>query len=282
MTQTSPTAPSPTGPAINGQPVKVQRAPDANRADSSADQAGQQRTKRDRRGRAAGWLALALPLVLTNGTAIGFQIAWGIDALTLPLVGAAGLALAVETIAVYLGYMALQAMLANEASLRLRLGSLAFGAAIGALQWTHWHGVDGKDGAAILAAAASAISPWLWAIYSRARARERLRALGLVDQRAVRFSPLRWVLFPRQTYRAFRLAVWAGTVSPAEAIAALDATRDDADEALIRTVHLEAGRILGTGKAITRDALATAVRARGLSLSTSRASELAKQINEGL
>jgi hypothetical protein len=71
----------------------------------------------------------------------------------------------------------------------------------------------------------SSISPWLWAIRSRSMNRDRLRELGQIDPRAVRFSLLRWTLFPLRTGRAFRGAVWAGVVQPAEAVAAADDAR---------------------------------------------------------
>jgi hypothetical protein len=49
--------------------------------------------------------------------------------------------------------------------------------------------------------------------------------MGQMDPRAVRFSILRWVLFPIRTGSAFRGAVWAGEVQPSVASATADAKR---------------------------------------------------------
>ena len=52
--------------------------------------------------------------------------------------------------------------------------------------------------------------------------------MGLIDPRAVKFSRLRWTLFPIRTFGAFRAAVWAGIQRPDEAVAAADARRHPA------------------------------------------------------
>ena len=45
------------------------------------------------------------------------------------------------------------------------------------------------------------------------------------DPRAVRFSLLRWFMFPVRSWNAFRGAVWSGEVRPSEAVAAADEAR---------------------------------------------------------
>jgi hypothetical protein len=92
------------------------------------------------------------------------------------------------------------------------------------------------------------------------------------------------VLFPCRTWRAFRAAVWAGVTAPAEAIALAEPV-DDADEpddGLDRIAAVEAGRLLGAGQRVTRDTLAAAIRARGLTISSARAGQLVTQLREAL
>ena len=170
--------------------------------------------------------ALILPLLLVNTAAVYGQQGWAYDHLGHGRVVAVLFAAAVESIGIYLAAEAHAALMAGDASLRLRLGSYAVGVLVGILNYAHFAGAGyAPDPLALTFGLLSSISPWLWAIRSRSLNRDRLRTLGLIDPRAVRFSPLRWVLFPARTGQAFRGAVWAGVVQPAEAIANADRAR---------------------------------------------------------
>jgi hypothetical protein len=176
-------------------------------------------------------VALFIPLVLVNAIAIFGQAEWGYDHLThatLPM----GIAIAVlfaasvESIGFYLAVEAHAALMAGDASARLRMGSYFIGLLVGCLNYGHYAAAHYRPTPTALAfGLLSSISPWLWSIRSRSMNREQLRQLGQIDPRAVRFSMLRWLLFPVQTTAAFRAAVWAGIVQPAEAIAAADRRR---------------------------------------------------------
>src|SRR5690606_12750718 len=79
------------------------------------------RTAAQRFGRHA---VLAIPLVLVNAAAVYGQVQWATANLTSGNVGLAALfALTVESIAVYLAYEAHAALLAGDASFRLRVAS---------------------------------------------------------------------------------------------------------------------------------------------------------------
>jgi hypothetical protein len=185
---------------------------------------------RDTRYRTA---ALVAPLVLVNATAIYGQAGWAYDHITQPLglmatrfAMAVLFALTLESIGVYLAAEAHGALMAGDASARLRLSSYAVGALIGALNFAHFASPGYRPNPlALTFGLLSSISPWLWSIRSRSLNRDRLRELGQIDPRAVRFSILRWALFPIRTSTAFRSAVWAGIVQPVEAVAAEDRRR---------------------------------------------------------
>lgn len=229
-------------------------------------------------------VALAVPLVLVNSAAVYGQAGWAYEHLVQSWILAALFAAALESIGVYLAAEAHAALMAGDASLRLRLGSYAVGGLVGVLNYAHFSGVGFAPNAlAITFGALSSISPWLWAIRSRSLNRDRLRLLGLVDPRAVRFSPLRWLLHFGRTWRAFRAAVWAGVTDPLAAIALVESVDepDDADD-VARIALIEAVRLQVAGRSITRDALAPAIRARGVSVSNQRAGQLARDLTAEL
>jgi hypothetical protein len=171
--------------------------------------------------------ALVLPLLLVNTAAIYGQSGWAHDHLGHNWTVAILFALAVESIGVFLAAEAHAALMAGHASGALRLGSYAVGALVGALNFAHYATQPHyrPNPLAVTFGLLSSISPWLWAIRSRSMNRDRLAAMGLVDPRAVKFSRLRWALFPIRTFTAFRAAVWAGITRPDEAVSAADQRR---------------------------------------------------------
>ena len=169
---------------------------------------------------------LAVPLILVNLAAVYGQAGWFYENVIHNWAVAYGLAATIESIGVFLAYEAHTALMAGDASIRLRATSYAIGALVGALNYAHWSSAGYRPNpVALTFGLLSSISPWLWAIRSRSLNRDRLRELGLIDPRAVRFAVIRWVMFPGRTAKAFRAAVWAGVVQPAEAIANADAAR---------------------------------------------------------
>jgi hypothetical protein len=170
--------------------------------------------------------ALIVPLLLVNSVATYGQVQWAHEHLTpgSPYwFVAVGFALAVESIGVYLAAEAHRALLAGDASLRLRLGSYGVGALAGTLNYAHFApALEDPNTQAIVFGVLSAISPVLWAIRSRSISRDQLRTLNLIDGRAVKFTAAQWILFPRESWKAFRAAVWAGETNPAKARALVD------------------------------------------------------------
>src|SRR5579859_1626572 len=154
--------------------------------------------------------ALITPLVLVNSAAVYGQAGWAFDHLFHHRLLAVLFAAALESIGVYLAAEAHAALMAGDASARLRLSSYAVGVLVGCLNFGHFASPGYRPNPlAVTFGLLSSISPWLWAIRSRSLNRDRLRELGQIDPRAVRFSLLRWALYPVRTFAAFRWAVWA-------------------------------------------------------------------------
>jgi uncharacterized protein DUF2637 len=172
---------------------------------------------------------IAVPLVLVNALAAVGQVLWAQEHLTgnLPVLVALWLpylfAGAVESIALFLAYEAHSARLAGGSSGYLALAAYGWAGVAGWLNWSHWNAVSTTT--AVVYAAMSALSPWLWSIRSRSIHRAQLRAGGLIEDRAVKFGRARWLLYPGRTFRVFRAAVWAAEVDPLTAIGAYDAPR---------------------------------------------------------
>lgn len=168
---------------------------------------------------------LLLPLVLVNAAAVWGQSGWAYDHVTRPawdlgarVVLALLFALAVESIGVYLAWEAHGALMADQAAGLLRAGSYAVGGFAAWLNWEHWYRPGDELALPIAFAVLSGISPWLWAVWSRARNRQRLAELGLADARGVKLSTVRKILHPGRSWKVIRWAAWAGVTSPADAV----------------------------------------------------------------
>lgn len=171
----------------------------------------------------------ALPVVLCNAVAIISQFSffhahlpkWGI-------LGAVLFAAALESIAVFLAYMAHQALLSNDASLRLRLGSYAVGIAIGAINYSHFSVNGHPTVEAVSVGLLSAASAPLWGIYSRRVSRDALMASGAIEGHAVRLGSARWTFHPVHSYQVLRAAVWSyPDALPTVAIEKWEDSRED-------------------------------------------------------
>lgn len=152
---------------------------------------------------------LVTPLALVNGAAVYGQVQWAMSNLTDDSIPFAILfALTVESIAVYLAYEAHTALLAGDASLRLRTASYLAAGTVGALNYSHFANPDWTPTAsALVFGALSSISPWLWSIRSRSLRRDHLRGAGLIDPRSAHFAAAKWINFPIRTVRAYRWSV---------------------------------------------------------------------------
>ena len=164
------------------------------------------------------WLA-AVPVILVNAVAFGAQL--GFWRAHVPLVAEAVLvALALESIAVYLAWQAHLAQLADDSALRLRLAAYGMALLIGTLNYSHFMLPGWRPTvAAVTFGMMSAISPWLWSVHSRRVSRDALKAKGLIEPHAVRLGATRWQWHPVRSVRVMSHATWIGETDPAAAIA---------------------------------------------------------------
>lgn len=162
-------------------------------------------------------IALLIPLVLVNLFAIYGQYGYIRDHSSFPPLAALGCAAAIESIAIYLAYMAHKSLIALDTSLRLRLGAYTFGILAGWMNLSHYsHGLN-ITVIGVLMGALSASSPWLWGIYSRRMSRDILADKGLIEPGAVRLGN-RWIVHPIWCIPVYRHAVWNGIRNPSDAI----------------------------------------------------------------
>jgi hypothetical protein len=168
-------------------------------------------------------VAAAIPVVLVNVVAFAGQLAFLRDHLPWTLAGQVLVAVALESIAVYLAWQAHLAQLANDSALRLRLAAYGFGALIGVMNYSHYASMPGwrPTFAAVTVGLMSASSPWLWSIHTRRVSRDRLLALGLVEAHALRLGGTRWVWHLWRSARVMFYATWEGETDPASAAAAV-------------------------------------------------------------
>lgn len=167
-----------------------------------------------------GRILLTIPLVLVNGAAVWGQGGWAYEHITPG--GRTGVAiallfaLAVECTGAYLAWEAHEARLADRAYMGLQLFSYTVGAFAGVLNYAHFS--DTNVTQAWTFGVMSALSPWLWGVYSRAQNTERLDALGLLDARGVKLSTIRKILWPTRSWHVVRDAAWIGETRPDAAV----------------------------------------------------------------
>jgi hypothetical protein len=151
-------------------------------------------------------------LMLVNSAAIWGQAGWALEHIVpaqwdwrAGLALALGFAAALELIGVFLATMADEAEARHQSAGGIRLGSYAVGLVSGALNLSHW-------GVWTAAAAAfgflSAVSPFLWGIYSRVR-------------RGRPIAPSRRFWHPVAAVRLIRHMAWRGLTDELAAIEAL-------------------------------------------------------------
>lgn len=164
-------------------------------------------------------VAAAIPVVLVNAVAFAGQFAFLRAHLPWPLPGQVMVAVALESVAVYLAFHAHLAQLANDSALRLRLAAYSFALIIGAMNYSHYARPGWRPTfAAVAVGLMSAASPWLWSVHSRRVSRDRLMDAGLVEPHALRLGATRWLWHPLRSARVMWHATWEGITDPAEAL----------------------------------------------------------------
>lgn len=211
----------------------------------------------------------AIPLILVNAVAFAGQFAYIRDHVHWILAGQIAFALALESVALFLAYMSHEALMAEDSAYGLRILSYLFGGIIGAMNYSHYSGTGMRPTFEAVATGLMSISsPFLWGIYSRRNSRDALKARGLIESRAVKLGPLRWILWLRESAGVFRLSVWHGENNPAQAIADWEASRAQHERSEPATEAQEPGAALATART-KADAIRAAIAELGESLAAS-------------
>lgn len=188
-----------------------------------------------------------LPLVLVNIMAVMGQFGWGRSNLDQfgssvdhpsRIVIALLFAGALESLALFQGYYANRAIMRGDSAAGLYLGAFGTAAVVAGLNYSHYAAetstallgleVPAPTPTAVVFALFSFISPALWRIHSRATNRDRLKAAGEIDARAVRLSWSRKLWHPIRSIRTMYLATWEGVATPAEAVELYERKRAEA------------------------------------------------------
>jgi hypothetical protein len=216
---------------------------------------------RARRRRA---VAAAIPIVLVNSVAFGGQLSFLRAHLPWPLAGQVTMAVALESVAVFLAMHAHVAALADDSALRLRLASYGFAAVIGAMNYSHYARPGWQPTfPAVAVGLMSASSPWLWAVHSRRASRDQLRARGLVEAHALRLGATRWLWHPVRSARVMFNATWTGVTDPHEAIGSWEAASASAGKRATRSAPVTTQDARpGNAPVTTRDAHASSAQSR--------------------
>lgn len=152
----------------------------------------------------------AIPVILVNVVATTGQYMYLRDHLPWPMFGIITFAAALESVALYLAYMAHKALIAMDNSFKLRMGAFMFGLLAGFMNYSHYsHGLR-PTFTGIATGIMSASSPLLWGVYSRRMSRDALMERGLIEPGAVRLGSVRWLMHPAKSYQVFRDAAWTG------------------------------------------------------------------------
>jgi Protein of unknown function (DUF2637) len=207
----------------------------------------------------------AIPLVICNLIAFTGQLSFIRDHMSWPLIGDIGLAAGLESIALFLTFMAADALMAEDSAFRLRLGSYIVAGIVAALNYSHYADNGRPTFAAVATGLMSFMSPILWGIYSRRNSRDALKAKGLIESRAVKFGVNRWLWWPGRTFHVYRYAAWTGEIQPAAAITQWETYQTEKDEIENASLNGSEGMTLNDVRS-KADAVRIALREAGENL----------------
>lgn len=223
--------------------LSARRAEELARAEHAAklEALAEQRKASRKDRRAARWrrarhkLLTLTPLVMVNAAAVYGQISYfseavppehwtPVAALTLGIL----LAGAVESIALYVGWHAHDALLLKHyaTASRLRRASYLIALLVAGINYSHFvPALDQPTAAGFVFGGLSLLSPWLWGLHTRREQQVQLAKEGLADNQGAVFSPARWRNFPLRTWGARRWSIDYAVTEPRKAWAGYHAAR---------------------------------------------------------
>lgn len=176
------------------------------------------------------------PLLIVNAATVGGQLAYVYDE-TDPTWPAAvrvaiaiGVATAAESVALYVGWHAHDALLAKAYGTAAWLRRASYGIALIMATVNYSHFADSllePTALAVILGVLSSLSPWLWGLHTRRAQHVQLLREDLVDETGAQFDPARRRAFPIRSWQARRWSIdhnvrdpkaaWAGYKAWAEA-----------------------------------------------------------------
>lgn len=167
------------------------------------------------------------PLVVVNALAVYGQLAYAMEHIApetwlMParVALSIGFAAAVESVALYVGWHAHDALLlrSHSTARALRRWSFIIAACVAAMNYAHFARPDMKPTAAAVAfGMLSLLSPWMWGLHSRRAARIQLLKERRVDDAGAEFSSTRKRAFPIRSLRAYRWSIDHNVTDPVAA-----------------------------------------------------------------
>ncbi|WP_052720206.1 hypothetical protein [Actinoplanes rectilineatus] len=174
-----------------------------------------------------------IPLLLVNGAAVYGQVAFFYEtvaptAWAVPgkILLAVVIALAIESISIYVGWHAHDALInkLGHTAARLRRASYGIAGLVAAINYAHFADFSDRTGnrlglnaASVAFGLLSLISPWLWGLHSRRLKNLQLAKEGVIDATGAVFSGERVRSFPLRSYLARRWSIDRYITDPRQA-----------------------------------------------------------------
>lgn len=208
-------------------------------AERRAERGARRAERRDAIAALGRRLRPVAPLLVVTSFAGYGQVSYGVHAYspeTWPLLPrmliAVGVAVGVESIALYVQWHAHDALMmkATATAARLRRWSYLIALGVAAVNYSHFSDGLRPTPSAVVFAVFSAAGPWLWGLHTRRAQQIQLTREGHVDSTGATFSAERWRAFPIRTWGARRWSIDHGVTNPAAAWQGFNAERDRAAE----------------------------------------------------
>lgn len=138
------------------------------------------------------------------------------------------IAATIESVSLYIGWHAHDALIRGHAAAAARRRRAAYGIAAVVAGINYWHFSDNGHPTplAVTFALLSALSPWLWGMHSRRARQIQLVAEGGADNTGAQLDPSKWKHYPLQAWGARRYSVLHNITDPERAWAAYQADRE--------------------------------------------------------
>jgi hypothetical protein len=156
--------------------------------------------------------AVMAAIILANLVSIYGQVQWFAHDQHLPLIGAIGAAVSLESIALALSAMAHHAMVAGDSSWTLAGGSRGMSIVAGLINLSHYspHGITHPSTLGIVFGLLSSSSGFMWGALARRIARDKFIEQGVIEKRTVKVGMALWVLHTGEAFDRLRTGVYYG------------------------------------------------------------------------